>query len=344
MWPGPWRWGRPGYQAAVMASAFAWEMGHAHRPRSLAELALRGVTTEMTRSRRWRRSSRGYFVPADAPPSTAQRILESGPLVPPGGALAGWAAAYALGTDLLDGREPDMMASLPVPVHLGPHLARVAPTGYRFVRERLPHRHVTRVSGLPVTTPLRTAFDGGRWAPDVVEAVVFLDQLAHALELNLTELAPWCAPGDRWPGIKQLRHALAFADAASESPWESRLRMFYLVRAGLPRPLVNRPVFDLEENFLGRPDLLDPEAGLATEFDGKGHREREQHRSDNIREEKLEASNLTVCRVDSLDLREPRPLRERLRARHAQGLRRDRSQDRWTLVEPAWWRRRCRAA
>jgi hypothetical protein len=76
---------------------------------------------------------------------------------------------------------------------------------------------------------------GGRWAPDVVEAVVFLDQLAHALELDLTELTPWCGPGERWPGIKQLRHALAFADAASESSWESRLRMFYLVQAGLPR-------------------------------------------------------------------------------------------------------------
>jgi hypothetical protein len=107
---------------------------------------------------------------------------------------------------------------------------------------------------------------------------------------------------------------------------------------------VNRPVFDLEENFLGRPDLFDPEAGLATEFDGKGHREREQHRSDNVREEKLEGSNLTVCRVDSLDFRQPGSLRTRLRARHVQGLRRDRSQDRWTLVEPAWWRRRRRAA
>ena len=113
-----------------MVSSFEWELVAAHRPRSLAELALRGVTAEMTRSRRWRRSSRGYVLPADAPYSTAQRILESGPLVPPGGALAGWAAAYALGTDLLDSRERDTMASLPVPVHLGPHLARVAPTGH----------------------------------------------------------------------------------------------------------------------------------------------------------------------------------------------------------------------
>ena len=120
--------------------------------------------------------------------------------------------------------------------------------------------------------------------------------------------------------------------------------MFFMLRARLPRPLVNRPVFDLDGHFLGIPDLLDPEAGLVTEFDGRDHRERIQQRDDNIREEKLEVVNLTVCRVDSLDLRQPAQLRERLRARHAQGLRRDRSLDRWTLVEPAWWQRRRRAA
>jgi hypothetical protein len=120
--------------------------------------------------------------------------------------------------------------------------------------------------------------------------------------------------------------------------------MFYVLRARLPRPLVNRPVFDLDGRFLGTPDLFDPDAGLATEFDGQDHRERQQHRDDNIREEKLEVVNLAVCRVDSLDLRQPAQLRERLRARRAQGLRRDRSMDRWTLVEPSWWQRRRQAA
>ena len=120
--------------------------------------------------------------------------------------------------------------------------------------------------------------------------------------------------------------------------------MFYECTARLPRPLVNRPVFDLNEKFLGTPDLLDPEAGLATEFDGKDHRGRRQHRSDNHREEKLESVNLTVCRVDSLDMRQPVPLQERLRARHAQGMRRDRRLDGWTLVEPAWWQRGRHAA
>ena len=327
-----------------MTSGFERELPQARWPRNLQELAAAGVTPDMTRGKAWRRSSRGFFVPSDTPLTTTQRILDVAPLIPAGGALAGWAAAYALGVDLLDGQNPFTMAALPVPIHLGRNLGRATPAGVHLVRERLPKVDCLMVHGLPVTGPLRTVFDGGRWAGDLVEAVVFLDQVAHALSFDLGVLERWCRPGPRWPGITRLRAALALADVASASPWESRLRMFCLLQARLPRPLVNRPVFDLNENFLGTPDLFDPEAGLATEFDGKDHRKREQHRDDNIREEKLEMTNLTVCRVDSLDMRQPMPLRERLRARFAQGMRRDRSLDRWTLVEPPWWQHRRRAA
>jgi len=58
---------------------------------------------------------------------------------------------------------------------------------------------------------------------------------------------------------------------------------------------------------------------MVTEFDGQDHRLRRRHWADNVREEKLESANLVVCRVDSLDLRTPRPLAEPLQARHAQG-------------------------
>ena len=327
-----------------MRSAFERESDQTCWPRSLAQLATTGVTPDMTRSKAWRRSSRGCYVPAQIPMSTTQRIVETAPLIPAGGALAGWAAAYVLGVDLLDGQHPFTMAPLPVPIQLGRNLGRATPPGVHLIRERLPGADIGSVHGLPVTNPLRTVFDGGRWASDLIEAVVFLDQVAHALELDLDPLEQRSGPGPRWPGVTQLRAALALADARSASPWESRLRMFYMIRAQLPRPLVNVPVFDLDGNFLGIPDLLDPEAGLATEFDGQVHRERNQHRADNIREENLELVNLVMCRVDSLDMRQAGALRQRLRARHAQGLRRDRRQDRWTLVEPPWWQHRRRAA
>ncbi|HEY5848523.1 MAG TPA: hypothetical protein VIT42_17200, partial [Microlunatus sp.] len=69
-------------------------------------------------------------------------------------------------------------------------------------------------------------------------------------------------------------------DAASASPWESRLRMFSMLEAGLPRPHVNVPVFTTHGSFIAIPDLLDADTGLVTEFDGQEHRQRRQHRED----------------------------------------------------------------
>jgi hypothetical protein len=294
----------------------------------------------MTRGPAWRRTSRGFFVPAHVEPTTTQRILEAQPLLPVGSALAGWAAAYVLGTDSLDGREPWSMPPLPLTVNLGRDLGRADTTDVHYVRERLPASDCRVAHGMSVTSPERTAFDAVRWARDLVEAVVFLDQIARALDMDLTRFSARCDLPSSWAGVTQARQALAHADPASASPWESRLRMFYLGPAALPRPLVNRAIFAPDGRLLGVADLFDPEAGLVTEFDGQEHRRRRQHRADNLREEELEAANLVVCRVDSIDLRFRAALTDRLRARYAQGKRRDRSRDRWTLQQPAWWRRR----
>ncbi len=324
-----------------MTSRFERELLRAHWPQSAAELAARGVTRDMTRGPRWRRTSRGYFVPTGSDPSLpAQRILDIAPLIPATGALTGWAAGYLHGVDQLDGLDPRSMAPLAITINLGRDLGRASTERITYRRDLLPSRGRTTRHGLAVTTPLRTAFDGARFAPDLVEAVAFLDQITHVLPVSMAALRSMGQPGGRWTGIEQFRRAVALTDPDAANAWESRLRMFAMMQAQMPRLLVNQPVFDLEENFLGIPDLLDPEAALALEFDGRDHRERGQHRSDNLREEGLELTNLTVCRVDSLDLRQPAPLRRRLLARRTQGLARDRSRDRWTLEQPAWWRLR----
>jgi hypothetical protein len=323
-----------------MAHEFEQELRTGHWPRSAAELAAAGITRDTIRGHRWRRTSRGYFVPAGTAATTTQRILDIAPLLPASGALAGWAAAYVHGVGQLDGRDPESLASLPLVVNLGRDLGRADTETVHYVRERLPPDDRQVRHSLGVTTPERTAFDGARWASNLVEAVVFLDQVGHALPLSMPDLARRYIRGSRWPGLQQFGRALPLADPGSASPWETRLRIFYQLRAGLPRPLVNVPVFDLDGNLLGIPDLLDPEAGLITEFDGQDHRRRRQHQADNLREERLETANLVVCRVDSLDLRQPVPLIERLRARYAQARSRDRRRDRWTIEQPAWWRRR----
>lgn len=131
-------------------------------------------------------------MPAEAPQTSAQRILEAVPLIPPTGALAGWAAAYVLGVDMLDGLDPFTLAPEILTVSLGSTAGRVNHHQIRYVRDRLLPTDRLLHRGIPVTSPTRTAFDGARWAPDLVEAVVFLDQVGHALDLRLDELAGRC--------------------------------------------------------------------------------------------------------------------------------------------------------
>jgi hypothetical protein len=323
-----------------MTSRFQRELQSAVGPMTAQQLLDRGVSQSTLRGTRWRTASRGLFVPSQVALTSAQRILEAVPLVPPSGALTGWAAAFVHGVDYLDGIDPFTLQSLPVPVVLNTAAGRRNLTGVTYHRDRLGGAELDTVLGLPVTTAPRATIDGVRHARSLVEAVVFLDAVGHAVDLDLTRLELWCHAHPGWRGVDQLRQALRWCDPRSASPWESRLRMFYRRRAGLPRPEVNQPVFDLDGRFLGIPDLLDIEAGLACEFDGQGHRLREQHHDDNVREEGLEESNLVVCRVDSLDFRHPTALRQRLRSAWTRGRARDRRRDRFTTEVPDWWRRR----
>lgn len=283
----------------------------------------------------------GYYAPAlpdGSAPSTAQRILDATPLLIPGSAFGGWAAAYMQGVDWLDGRT---IRQRDVPVDLVSDRLHRKNTGRISYRQAaLPAAEITTIAGLPVTTPLRTAFDGARWSVSVEEAMVFLDGMLafgridrHALDDYLESRTA--------NGIERARQAAALCRPNVASLWESRLRYTFQVHAGLAEPMINVPLFDPHGTFLGIPDLFDPEAALAVEFDGEQHREREQHRNDNLREEGLEQANVTVVRADSLDiLRDRKRLVTRIQDGRRRGLLRNRLFDRWTLTQPTWWLRR----
>lgn len=330
-------------------------------PLPLAELEERGVTRAQVRGPRWRRTSYGCYVPTgsglteDGVRSPLQRILEAVPLLPAHGALTGWSAAYLAGVTALDGRDSQTMRQLPVPVCLGGPVGRGASQCVVYLNDHLAPRDVqtttlrvvdcsgaqSAVVAVRVTAPVRAAFDGVRQARDLGEAVAFLDACAHSRWIKLSAVSDYVFTRQGARRIAFVRHAVEYADPASRSVWESRLRVFYITVAGLPRPAVNVPIFDLDGRLLGIADLLDEDAGLVTEFDGAQHRDRRQHRADNEREELFEDAGLTVVRADSLDLVEhDQRLVARLRSGHRRGMQRDRGRDRWTVVPPEWWVRR----
>jgi hypothetical protein len=201
--------------------------------------------------------------------------------------------------------------------------------GVRTLRTALDPEDVVEVKGIRCTSGARTAYDMLRLADDLTEAVVAGDCLIRAGITTVAEISAYGVdrPGRR--GARQWRAALPLLDPSAASPPETRLRLL-CKEAGLPPLLVNVPVYDLDSNFLGIVDLLEPFAGLGLEYDGAHHRELEQHTSDNRREERLEANGLAIVRVTSVDLSDRRATVSRIRAAHRRRLFRDRTAETWT--------------
>jgi hypothetical protein len=297
-----------------------------------SEAATLGLTRGVLAGPLWRAPYRGVRVPSGVDPSDpAQRALEAASLLPDRAALGGWAAAYLLGASELDGRGASGRELEAVPIVVPPPAQMRPRPGLQITRSRLDPADVVEVDGVPVTSPVRTAFDMARLQP-ARPAVVALDILGRQLRLPLGAVSSYALRHAGWRGAPGARRVLELADARAASAGESRVRLLWMLDAGLPRPEVNAYVLRPTGEVLAVADLLDPDAGLVGEYDGAGHRGLEQHTRDNAREEWLEAAGLVVVRFTALDL-QPRNLRrtvERLRVAHARGLARDRARDAWT--------------
>jgi hypothetical protein len=314
-------------------------------PASVAQWARRGVTRATLTGPGFDRTTYGHYRRTGSKGTTAQRIVDAVAGLPDGALVAGWAAAYVRGVDALDGLDDHTMAAVPVPVLLSPRQRRRSADGIEY-RQSTRRARGQLIAGIPVTTISRTTLDLALLAPNLTEAVVGLDAMLGARLLTYPQLERLGAKLPTRRGVRQARRAIELARVGVASTWESRLRMFAVQELGWLNLQPNRAVFDQHGQLLGVPDLLDIEAGLAMEYDGArwrsdratGHRDRAQHREDNAREERLERAGLVVVRVEKDDLTRYRSaLAERLASARADGLRRNRARDRWTVDEPEHW-------
>ncbi|MFS2242269.1 endonuclease domain-containing protein [Microbacterium sp. OR16] len=201
-------------------------------------------------------------------------------------------------------------------------------------------------------TPPRTAGVAGRRLTEdrastwtvrgvrTVDPVAALITTAHELSLEAAVIAidaiitrslnyPGLEPGrprvtrseiairvDCWgwfTGRDTVRTALALARDGVESPKETETRLM-LVRHGLPEPHVQHDVFDGHRR-IARVDLAYPEAKIAIEYEGDGHRtSQEQWRRDIQRQRELEALGWIVMRLTQVDLDDPDALITRVRS------------------------------
>ena len=298
------------------------------RPLLLREALAGGITRGELRSRRWRRPFHGVHVAQSLPDGDVElRIRAASRLLPPDGAVTGWAAAWWLGVTTLDGRDR-FGGSLDVPLVIPTHRQLTRRPGIAVTRATLPATESAVVRGVPVTVALRTCFDQLRNG-QLVDAVVALDAMLHAGAVDLTQMWPYVAAHRGWRGIEQARAAIGLADARAESPTETRLRLIW-VGGGLPCPECNAWIYDDQGRFLARTDLLDVEAAVAVEYDGEVHRAAKRHAADLRRERRLSAAGIIVARFTGPDVFDhpERALADMISFRE-RGLARDRSRDRW---------------
>lgn len=203
--------------------------------------------------------------------------------------LAGLAAASLHGANWIDDDEPVEL------IWRNQH----APAGIITRNEGLTTSERSRRAGLPVTTPVRTAFDLARQLP-VREAVARLDALMRATSFSIEDVLLLAKrhPGAR--GLQRLPEALSLVDAGAASPKETWLRLL-LVGAGLPAPETQLPVV---RNYrtVALLDMGWERFKVAVEYDGDQHRtSRRQYVRDIRRLQTLAECGWTVLRVIAED-------------------------------------------
>jgi hypothetical protein len=146
------------------------------------------------------------------------------------------------------------------------------------------------VEGAPITTPVRTAFDCGRWL-SLTEAVVVADSLAHAGLITVESFVAYIRSHRKLRGVTQADRVATLMEPLSESPMESRVRVL-LVTSGFEPPIAQYAVTNRTGEFVARADFAYPDRRIIVEYDGALHWE--QRREDDRRRDKMRALGWTV--------------------------------------------------
>ncbi|MFC0672738.1 hypothetical protein [Brachybacterium hainanense] len=102
------------------------------------------------------------------------------------------------------------------------------------------------------------------------------------------------------PHARKLRRAVADVRVGSDSVKETELRLAFCA-AGLPEPLINRPLVGPDGPVGHDPDFLWPQFRLCGEYDGRTHSTPEQIERDVARAVKVERAQFTEIRFAAAD-------------------------------------------
>src|SRR3954454_6159811 len=140
-----------------------------------------GLTDRQLPSSAWRQVFNRVWVAAEVEDTRELRLAAARLLLPPVGVLCGLTAAWAFDVDVRRLDDLDVHAGFPK----GKRVRKRA--GLAVRHETLDPSDIADVGGMPVTTPVRTAFDCLRWLR-VAEGLVVADALMHTEHVMLEEL------------------------------------------------------------------------------------------------------------------------------------------------------------
>ena len=149
-----------------------------------------------------------------------------------------------------------------------------------FVRRcDIPAGHRTVLRGIPVASAEWTIVELAEHF-SFLELVIVIDCALHRKEVSVESIGATMKKGRR--GVKVLRRALEWCDGRSESAWETVLRLLFELSGIRVDPQI--VLRDARGISVARADLLIRGTNRIAEYDGAGHRERDQHRDDLRRE------------------------------------------------------------
>ena len=225
-----------------------------------SEAVAAGITTHSQLRRRYTRVFRDVYVSEGTELTSAVRARAAWLWSQRRGVIAGFSAAALYGSNWVD-------ATRPVDII---HYNRHALAGLQVWGDRLASDEIELVDGIAVTTHARTALDLACWYPQST-AVAALDDLARATEFKSADVELLMARYRGRRGLERARVSLDLVDAGAQSPKETWLRLI-LVRAGLPRPQTQIPVYDEFGDAVAYLDMGWDDVKVAVEYDGEQHR------------------------------------------------------------------------
>ena len=238
-----------------------------------------------------RRPIRGVYVAATVPDSTSLRLACLRLVIPPDSVVCDRHAGWLHGAEMVLAPGEHLQA-MPLTIFRTRGHDRLRNGLVDGGERTLLRSDVMEMEGVKVTTPLRTALDLGRvrW-PE--RAIAALDAMLRLGQFDHDELLGHVHrfSGARW--VRTLRAVAPLADARSESPGESVLRLKMVERRIPVEPQVE--VRD-GSRFVARLDLADRESQFGGEYDGEEwHTTPEQQAHDRSRRTDADGLGWTIA-------------------------------------------------